>query len=165
MFLYHADVLKVAGSGGRRLPPCTTPRWPMPTNCQTTMRRLLLQWLCLFCLRCCTSTARQNKTKKDQCIGSECALEMALMGCSDSTLTGVGAPHQCPLGKLAMLSSLYTDVRSILMVLWRFKGGFVGKYAQSALDQKLVTEADFDARLAMLFRVRMRLSHFDPLGR
>ena len=32
-------------------------------------------------------------------------------------LTGVGAPHQCPLGKLAMLLSLYADVRSIWMVL------------------------------------------------
>ena len=27
------------------------------------------------------------------------------------------APHQCPLGKLAMLPPFYTDVRSILMVL------------------------------------------------
>ena len=43
------------------------------------------------------------------------------MGCSDPPLTGVGAPHQCPLGKLAMLPSLYTDVRSMLMVLLAFQ--------------------------------------------
>lgn len=43
-------------------------------------------------------------------------------------------------------------------------GDFVQKYAQSALDKGLITEADVDARLQMLFRVRMRLSHFDPLG-
>ena len=39
------------------------------------------------------------------------------MGCSE-----VGAPHQRPLGKIAMLPSLLTDVRSILMVLLAFKG-------------------------------------------
>ena len=45
------------------------------------------------------------------------------MGCSDAPLDGgQRAPHQCPLGKLSMLPSLYTDVRSILMVLWAFKG-------------------------------------------
>ena len=49
------------------------------------------------------------------------------MGCSDPPLTGVGAPHQCPLGKLAMLPFLYTDVRSILMVLLAFKGSPVGR--------------------------------------
>ena len=38
------------------------------------------------------------------------------MGCFE----GVSVPHQCPLGKLAMLPSLYTDVRSILMVLCCF---------------------------------------------
>ena len=39
-----------------------------------------------------------------------------LLGCSD--------PHQCPLGKLAILPSLYTDVRSILMVFyWHLKVG------------------------------------------
>jgi beta-glucosidase-like glycosyl hydrolase len=43
-------------------------------------------------------------------------------------------------------------------------GGFLGEHAMSALKKGLVTEADFDARLANLFRVRMRLSHFDPLG-
>ena len=37
-------------------------------------------------------------------------------------LTGVGAPHQRPLGKLAMLPSLYTDVRStFVLVLLAFK--------------------------------------------
>ena len=41
---------------------------------------------------------------------------------------------------------------------------FVGQHAQSALDKKLITEDDLDARLRMLFKVRMRLSHFDPLG-
>ena len=43
-------------------------------------------------------------------------------------------------------------------------GDFFAKYGQSALDQKLITEADLDARLEKLFRVRMRLSHFDPIG-
>ena len=43
-------------------------------------------------------------------------------------------------------------------------GGFLAEHIQSALDKKLVTEADLDARLRMLFRVRMRLGHFDPLG-
>jgi len=37
-------------------------------------------------------------------------------------------------------------------------------YAQSALDKKLISEDDIDARLKMLFRVRMRLAHFDPPG-
>lgn len=41
---------------------------------------------------------------------------------------------------------------------------FVCKYAQSALDKGVITEADIDARLKMLFKVRMRLSHFDPVG-
>ena len=41
---------------------------------------------------------------------------------------------------------------------------FVGRHAQSALDKGLITTADLDARLAMLFRVRMRLQHFDPPG-
>ena len=43
-------------------------------------------------------------------------------------------------------------------------GGFVSKYAQSALDKKTITEADLDARLKMQFKVRVRLSHFDPPG-
>mmetsp|Transcript_23199 Transcript_23199/g.65835 ORF Transcript_23199/g.65835 Transcript_23199/m.65835 type:complete len:902 (+) Transcript_23199:68-2773(+) len=41
---------------------------------------------------------------------------------------------------------------------------FVPQHAESALDKGLITEADMDARLKMLFRVRMRLSHFDPVG-
>ena len=41
---------------------------------------------------------------------------------------------------------------------------FVGQHAQSALDQKLITLADIETRLAKLFRVRMRLQHFDPPG-
>ena len=41
---------------------------------------------------------------------------------------------------------------------------FVPQHAQSALDKHLITEEDIDARLKMLFRVRMRLSHFDPVG-
>ena len=43
-------------------------------------------------------------------------------------------------------------------------GGFVQQHAQSALDKKAITEADIDARLKMLFKVRMRLGHFDPEG-
>ena len=39
-----------------------------------------------------------------------------LMWCYNPRQRGVGAPHQCPLGKIAMLPFLYTDVRSILMV-------------------------------------------------
>eukprot|EP00928_Gymnodinium_smaydae_P002319 TRINITY_DN10828_c0_g5_i1.p1 TRINITY_DN10828_c0_g5~~TRINITY_DN10828_c0_g5_i1.p1 ORF type:complete len:818 (-),score=103.93 TRINITY_DN10828_c0_g5_i1:292-2631(-) len=41
---------------------------------------------------------------------------------------------------------------------------FVGQHAQRALDQGLITIADIDERLKYLFRVRMRLSHFDPEG-
>ena len=37
-------------------------------------------------------------------------------------------------------------------------------YLQSALDQKLLTLAEVEKRLAEGFRVRMRLSHFDPTG-
>ena len=43
-------------------------------------------------------------------------------------------------------------------------GGFVGKYVASALGNNTITEADIDERLEKLFRVRMRLSHFDPVG-
>jgi len=39
---------------------------------------------------------------------------------------------------------------------------FVGKNAQSALDKGLIDEALIDKRLANLFKVRMRLGHFDP---
>lgn len=41
---------------------------------------------------------------------------------------------------------------------------FVPKYAQAALDKGLISLEDIDRRLKMLFRVRMRLSHFDPKG-
>ena len=41
---------------------------------------------------------------------------------------------------------------------------FVGQHAAAALNQSLITEADIDARLRMLFRVRLRLGHFDPPG-
>eukprot|EP00929_Paragymnodinium_shiwhaense_P108365 TRINITY_DN74684_c0_g1_i1.p1 TRINITY_DN74684_c0_g1~~TRINITY_DN74684_c0_g1_i1.p1 ORF type:complete len:799 (-),score=165.79 TRINITY_DN74684_c0_g1_i1:519-2915(-) len=40
----------------------------------------------------------------------------------------------------------------------------MAKYAKSAFDKGLITQDDIDERLKMLFRVRMRLSHFDPLG-
>ena len=43
-------------------------------------------------------------------------------------------------------------------------GGFVGHNAQAALDAKTITEADMDVRLVNLFKVRIRLTHFDPLG-
>ena len=43
-------------------------------------------------------------------------------------------------------------------------GSFVTDNAHSALDQGLIVEDDLDTRLRMLFRVRMRLSHFDPVG-
>ncbi len=43
-------------------------------------------------------------------------------------------------------------------------GGFVQQYAQSALDKKLITEDLIDTRLSYLFRIRMRLAHFDPPG-
>ena len=60
--------------------------------------------------------------KKNQFIGPECALEDTDGVLCPAPLTGVGAPHQCPLGKLAMLPSLCTDVRSILMIVLVFKG-------------------------------------------
>lgn len=43
-------------------------------------------------------------------------------------------------------------------------GGLVGGNVMAALNQSLVTVDDIDARLKMLFRVRMRLGHFDPPG-
>lgn len=62
----------------------------------------------------------------------------------------------------ALLCGMYADVRAqITMTHTLMKAGtdsdcgeFFGKYAQSALDKKLVTEADFNKRLAMLFKVR-----------
>jgi beta-glucosidase-like glycosyl hydrolase len=41
---------------------------------------------------------------------------------------------------------------------------FVPQHAEAALFKGLITEADIDERLKNLFRVRMRLSHFDPVG-
>ena len=47
-----------------------------------------------------------------------------LMGCTDPLKRGVGAPHQCPLESVASyLQLIHADVRSILTVLWQFKGG------------------------------------------
>jgi len=43
-------------------------------------------------------------------------------------------------------------------------GGFVQSHAQSALDKGVIKEVDIDERLRYLFKVRMRLSHFDPVG-
>jgi len=43
-------------------------------------------------------------------------------------------------------------------------GGFVQKHAGSALDKKIISEDLIDERLRNLFRVRMRLGHFDPPG-
>eukprot|EP01013_Petalomonas_cantuscygni_P003871 TRINITY_DN14118_c0_g1_i1.p1 TRINITY_DN14118_c0_g1~~TRINITY_DN14118_c0_g1_i1.p1 ORF type:complete len:810 (-),score=165.70 TRINITY_DN14118_c0_g1_i1:209-2638(-) len=43
-------------------------------------------------------------------------------------------------------------------------GNFVPQYAEGALHNQTITVADIDARLQMLFRVRMRLGHFDPPG-
>eukprot|EP00040_Diaphanoeca_grandis_P030520 m.180510 g.180510 ORF g.180510 m.180510 type:complete len:788 (+) comp32023_c1_seq1:116-2479(+) len=41
---------------------------------------------------------------------------------------------------------------------------FAGRHAQEALTAGILTEADIDTRMAYLFRVRMRLDHFDPVG-
>jgi hypothetical protein len=41
---------------------------------------------------------------------------------------------------------------------------FVGKNAQSALDKKLIDEAEIDKHLEVLMKVRLRLGHFDPVG-
>lgn len=43
-------------------------------------------------------------------------------------------------------------------------GGLVGSNAMAALNQHLITVDDIDTRLKMLFRVRLRLGHFDPPG-
>lgn len=43
-------------------------------------------------------------------------------------------------------------------------GTFVTEHAGSALNQSVITLADIELRLRMLFRVRMRLMHFDPPG-
>lgn len=41
-------------------------------------------------------------------------------------------------------------------------GGFVNQHAQDAYDKGLITTEDIDKRLRNIFRVRMRLGHFDP---
>ena len=41
---------------------------------------------------------------------------------------------------------------------------FVGRHGKSALAKGLITEALIDTRLKNLFKVRMRLQHFDPIG-
>eukprot|EP01052_Picozoa_sp_SAG31_P036915 SAG31_NODE_4677_length_3040_cov_3.849031_4_plen_256_part_00 len=43
-------------------------------------------------------------------------------------------------------------------------GGFMGGNAAKALAAGLITEDDIDVRLEMLFKVRIRLGHFDPPG-
>lgn len=43
-------------------------------------------------------------------------------------------------------------------------GRFMTNAATAALKDNFITEADIDARLKMLFRVRLRLGHFDPPG-
>ena len=43
-------------------------------------------------------------------------------------------------------------------------GGFMGKNTQQALNDGNVTEAQLDVLLKRLFRVRLRLGHFDPPG-
>ena len=41
---------------------------------------------------------------------------------------------------------------------------YIGKHGAAALAQGLISEALIDERLRNLFRVRMRLGHFDPPG-
>lgn len=43
-------------------------------------------------------------------------------------------------------------------------GGMMGGNAMAALNASIISEDDIDTRLKMLFRVRMRLGHFDPAG-
>ena len=43
-------------------------------------------------------------------------------------------------------------------------GSFVTTHAQSALTQGVITQADIDTVLVRLFKVRIRLGHFDPNG-
>ena len=42
-------------------------------------------------------------------------------------------------------------------------GGFMGKYAH-ALDKGVIIQQDFDDRIKLAFRMRVRLNHFDPKG-
>lgn len=53
---------------------------------------------------------------------------------------------------------LISHVSWLSHLFFRFYG------IQSALNQSLITEADIDQRLSYLFRIRMRLGHFDPPG-
>lgn len=41
---------------------------------------------------------------------------------------------------------------------------FMGHHAQDAITKGVMSEADIDPHLANLFKVRMRLGHFDPVG-
>merc|ERR1712137_1064968 len=41
-------------------------------------------------------------------------------------------------------------------------GGFLGGHMQSSINAGVTTKADYDAALTNMFRVRMRLGHFDP---
>jgi len=43
-------------------------------------------------------------------------------------------------------------------------GGTYGRQLGIALDASLISEADIDERLMMLWKVRLRLGHFDPVG-
>ena len=41
---------------------------------------------------------------------------------------------------------------------------FIGQHAQDAITKGVLSEADIDPHLENLFKVRMRLGHFDPVG-
>ena len=43
-------------------------------------------------------------------------------------------------------------------------GGFMTQHAQSALDKGVIQVSDIDTVLVRLFKVRIRLGHFDPAG-
>lgn len=43
-------------------------------------------------------------------------------------------------------------------------GGSYGNHVPGALNSSLISEADIDQRLMMLWRVRLRLGHFDPIS-
>jgi beta-D-xylosidase 4 len=43
-------------------------------------------------------------------------------------------------------------------------GGFVQQHAAVALAKGLISKEDIDTRLKFLFRMRLRLGHFDPAG-
>jgi beta-D-xylosidase 4 len=43
-------------------------------------------------------------------------------------------------------------------------GTFVTDHAMSALNKSIISVEDIDDRLRMMFRLRMRLAHFDPVG-